>query len=340
MLIRTMWTRLQEPDNTPSGGGSATPSVTPSAAPASAPASSASSSVPTAVPASGSSEGTPVDDFDFGALVDNSNAPDNGDGAPPPKAAAIPPSAPPAAPTPPVAATPPVATPPVAATPPVQPAGQPPAPASQTPMATEGTPPEPFNVEKHRAEFLPKLESLYKMTDQEVADFQTNPGEALPKLAARLHYEVQLAAHQGVLQVLPHLINSVMSGHKEQQKHEDAFYGRWPELKEAVAKDPKNEASIQEAIRSYKALNPKAPISDVIEKAGLLALISMGIPPRAAAAMVQAPAATVAPATPMMPARPAGTGASAHVPIPTPGHRGEVSGEDLFGAIADHWNNG
>jgi hypothetical protein len=52
-------------------------------------------------------------------------------------------------------------------------------------------------VGKHREAFLPKLAELYKLTDQEVADIQTNPGEAMPKLAAKLHYEVQLAVHQG-----------------------------------------------------------------------------------------------------------------------------------------------
>jgi hypothetical protein len=196
-------------------------------------------------------------------------------------------------------------------------------------------------VGKHREAFLPKLAELYKLTDQEVADIQTNPGEAMPKLAAKLHYEVQLAVHQGMLQILPHLMGNYMESERSRNKNEEAFYTRWPELKEAVGKDPKNEANIQEAIRSFKTLNPRATLGDVIEKAGLLAMISMGIPPRVAQAIQQGqiPAPVATPAHVPIPGRPAGTGAMGHVQAPR-NPSAEQAGSDLWSSLADHHLSG
>jgi len=335
---------MQAPEGDPTGGGStAAAPVTPSAAPSSAPSTASPASTPSATPSGEKSEGTPVDAFDFGALVDNAQAPDDDTvTAVAPKAATpvVPPAAAPAA----SAVVAPVVPPQAAAVPPTQPAGQPPVPASADPAATQApqAPPEQFDVAKHRAEFLPKLESLYKLNDAEVAELSTNPGEAMPKLAARLHYEVQLAVHQGVLQIIPHLFQNLMESQRETSKNDNAFYDRWPELKEAVGKDSKIEGSIKEAVRSYKALNPKANTQDIIEKAGLLAMISLGIPPRAAAAMVQqamTPVPVLSPAPSQIPGRPAGVGATAHVPAPrAPGN--EQGGADLWGSLAEHHLSG
>lgn len=346
MLLRRMMTRLQDPDTAPSGGGSAaatasasTPAA-PTPAPSSVSAAEAASGPRTDSPA-GAGEGTPVDDFDFGALVDNANAPDDGGVVVAPKAVA----------TPVPAATPVVAAPVVPAvavaapvTPQAQPPGQPPVAASTpqtaTPQEPQAPPAEPFDVAKHRQEFLPKLAKLYEMTPEEVAELSTNPGEAFPKMAAKLHYEVQLATHQAILQILPSLMGNHMEQERTRTRGEESFYTRWPELKEAVGKDIKVEASINEAIRSYKALNPKATMQELTEKAGLLAMITLGIQPRGAAPQAAAQPVVTPQAPVMIPGRPAGTGASAHVPAPVVPGRREESGEELYGAIAEHWNAG
>lgn len=345
MLLRRMLTRLQGPEDAPAGGGGtptgpASTAPTPSAAPAasSVSAAEAASGPRTDSPAS-AGEGTPVDDFDFGALVDNANAPDDGGVAVAPKA--VPAPVPAVVPPAPVVAAAPVAP---VSPPQAQPPGQPPVAAStpQTATPEPPTPPvEPFDVAKHRQEFLPKLAKLYEMTPEEVAELSTNPGEAMPKLAAKLHYEVQLATHQAILQILPSLMGNHMEHERTRTRGEESFYTRWPELKEAVGKDIKVEASINEAIRSYRALNPKATMQELTEKAGLLAMITLGIQPRGAAPQAPAQPVVTPQAPTPIPGRPAGTGASAHVPVPAnSGSRREQDGADLYAAIADNWTAG
>jgi hypothetical protein len=224
------------------------------------------------------------------------------EGAPPATAAAEPT---PAAASSQVPPTPP-SSPPAAASaaPATQTPGAPssteqPTPASAAaPESQPATPPgEPVDFEKHRASFLPKLEELYKFSDQEAEEIRVEPEKALPKLAARLHYEVLTAAFNSVTSVLPELIGSTLERQKAVSENEDKFYSRWKELK-----DPKYAETVLNSVRAYKAVNPRAPTEEVIERAGLMAMLTLGLNPQA----VAAPAAPEPPAP--RPGRPAGAG--------------------------------
>lgn len=212
--------------------------------------------------------------------------------------------------TPPAAVIPPpTAGEPAAATPPVQAAKAPstteqPTPASAA--ATENLPatarePEPVDFEKHRAAVLPKLEELYKLTDEEAEAARVSPETALPKLAARLHFEATTAAFNSVMGVLPNLVDTVLTQRKAIQESEDRFYSRWGDLKK-----PEYEATVLNSVRAYKAANPKAPLDEVIERAGLMAMLTLGLSP----SQQQPPAAPTPPSPPMRPASPAGAGFS------------------------------
>jgi hypothetical protein len=169
--------------------------------------------------------------------------------------------------------------------------------AAPEPQPATGTP-EPVDFEKHRATFLPKLEELYKFSDQEAEEIRVEPEKALPKLAARLHYEVLTAAFNSVMSVMPEVVGSTLERQKAVTEHEEKFYSRWKELK-----DPRYSETVLNSVRAYKAVNPRAPLEEVIERAGLMAMLTLGINP-------QQPAAPVAPVEPpaVRPGRPAGAG--------------------------------
>mgnify|MGYP001263540105 FL=1 len=276
-----------------------------------------------------STESTPAapaagEDFDFAGLASHDDYADpaivSGEVAavdtPVPSAAAAP-----AIPRTETPAAPPVATPPLS--PPVEPTpGQLPATATTSAVAATPEPPVPEQLDfaKHREEYLPKLAGLYKMSDQEVEDFRTNPGEALPKLAAQLHYEVQAATLSAVMSSLPSLLEQVMKQQKLADTAEEQFAARWPELK-----NPSHKEAVMSSIKAFRAANPKADLATTIEKAGLLAMLTLGLNPNAVA-----PAAPVVPSSP--PPRPAGVGAAGHVAPKLPAVGDE---ENIFAALAE-----
>lgn len=342
-MLRRLWTRLQEPEGAATSVGGAAPVSTsapaapaaPVSTPSAAPAASGAANTPSGDSSSG---GDSPDPFDFAALADYASGKE--ELVPAPVAEPTPPAV--AAPTPP----PPVASPPASAQAPVSPPAapaepaQPQAPATAQSPASSEQPPQQVNWEDHRKEFLPKLEEMYKLSDQEVQDIQTNPGTAFPQMAAKLHYNVTMALQAAMHQYLPHLIQGQMAQVQARQKDETAFYTRWPALKEAVTKDPKVEATINESFKAFRVANPKATIQDMIEKGGLLAMLTLGLNPVAAAAVASTQAPTMQ--TPaLIPGRPAGTGMQGHVPVRQAGTApGEQSEADFFAGLAEHHLSG
>jgi hypothetical protein len=334
-----MWKkyRLQNPEGEVTGGGATAPAPAPAPASVSSDTTSAAPAASSA-PASGDQPGTVVDDFDFGALVDHNDGKDVGEalqelsGAPAPAPAPPAPAAATPAPVPAPAPPAPASTEQQVAPPPAAPA---PAPASSE------QPPQPVDWNKHREEFLPKLEQMYALSDQEVQDLQTNPGAALPKLAAQLHYNVHLALQTAVQQMLPNMISGQIQQETLKTKYENDFYGKWPRLKEAVGKNREIESQIQNAVAVYRGQNPKATVQDTIDKVGLLMMITLGINPleqQAPQGGAQAPAPVGAP---IIPGRPAGVGLQGHVPAHVHGAApGQQREEDLYGDIAQFHLNG
>lgn len=201
---------------------------------------------------------------------------------------------------------------------------QPPATTTATPpTATEAAkaPEEPFDFAKHREEFVPKLAELYKLSDDEVEAFRTNPGETLPKFAANLHYQVQAAVFNSVLQALPQVLDTAFNQRRAVDEADNAFYTRWPKLK-----NNQYSETVVNSIRAYRAANPNAKMDKVIEQAGLMAMISLGLNPQEVVAAAT-PSVTPPPAP-----RPAGIGAAGHV-VPIAPAGGEE--ENIFTALAE-----
>ncbi len=342
MFLRKMI--LQSPEGEVSGGGSGAAPAPSSPTPTPVPSSPApvSSSAAPAASSSGDRPGT-VEEFDFGALADYASGKEDvaaqGEVAPTPVAPA--PSPAPSAPAPVPVAPPPSPAPAPSPTPPEPQASQPAATGNQPASGQEPPAPQPVDWQKHREQFLPKLQQMYQFTEAEIQEFREHPEVALPKMAAELHYKVSMAAHNAMIEILPAMIGRQMEMQKAATKHNDVFYSRWPKLKEAVDRDINVEKSINESIRAYRSANPKATLQDVIEKAGLLAMLSLNIAPDIPGAQAPSPVAPTPSPAPMIPGRPAGTGAQAHVPmVPRGSAPGEVSEADFFADLANHFANG
>jgi len=250
-----------------------------------------------------------------------------------PPAAVSPPAAAPAAGTPPGSPSSPAAPVAPAATP-AAPPGAPAAGAQPAPASTEPpvTPAEPFDPVKHRDEFVPKLaEQLYALSPEEVEAARTDPGATLPVMAARVHYNVQHAVFAGVMQALPQMMEHFSKQQAVHQENERMFFEQFPDLK---AK-PEYAQTVIQSIQAVRTASPNLPREELMKRAGVMAMLTLGLQPSAAPA---APTPTAPPAAPRpTPAqlRPAGAGAQGHVPPPIePGQ--ESSMDDLQGLIDAH----
>lgn len=180
---------------------------------------------------------------------------------------------------------------------------------------------------------MPELTKLYAfdpVRDQAaIEELRTNPEVALPKLAANLHYEVQLATYNSVMQAVPELIQQVMTRRDEVKVLETSFREMYPQLHTK----PEYQQAAENSIRAIRTANPQMPMSDVLKSAGIMAMITLGLPLPGAPAPVApaAPVASVVRAPP--PGRPAGVGAAGSSPMTPPAAGGEGNiFEDLYNA--------
>lgn len=266
-----------------------------------------------AAPAAPESEGT-----DFAALADEIVQDELGEDTPP----VIPPVEPPTLEQPPAVAEPPVvpatpaepATPEtpaelVAATPPAEPPAEP-VPAEPAAPAAPEVVLTPENIEAAYTEFekklLPQLEKVYQLSEEQATELDENPSVAIPKIAARIHYQAQVAAYTGIMSQLPKIVSAVMERAREVEKAQGAFYTRWPDLDK-----PENQAKVDATLVAYRNANPEASEEDMREKAGVMAMLSLGLDPNAVAVVPANGAPPVvlgAPVLPAMPAAPGGAG--------------------------------
>ena len=173
--------------------------------------------------------------------------------------------------------------------------------------------------EQYQAQILPQLEKHYALSPEQVTEIEENPSQAIPKLAARIHYHAQIAAYTGIMSQIPRIIGTMVERHQAVNAADTKFKARWPLLA-----DPKYAQQVDTTLRTFRAVNKDISTDEMIEKAGLIAMMSLGLAPTAM------PQPSV-PAQPVLPARPAGVGGSM-----APAQRGSVN---PFEQLAENWED-
>lgn len=310
--------RYQDPQT--SEGGEGSPGDTEAIGDTSTPASSA----PAATGNIEIPDFSELADWDESLIIADDDAPaESGSGAPTQQTPAAQPSGdstPPETPAP--AADSAAEVPP---TPPADQAAQAPAPSAEpAPQEPPAAQEPPTTIEQHRERALPELQKLYQLTQEEADELNTNLVEALPKLAAKLHFEVVMSAYQAVQSRLPEMIQGFMLHDRQVQEANNAFYAKWPDLKGDA-----HVEKVRNAIKAYKAANPQATREEIINGAGAMVMISMGKNPFASAP------SQAQPSVPSAPARPVGIGATG---APMPASASEPANE--IEALSQAWASG
>lgn len=240
--------------------------------------------------------------------------------APAPSApAAAAPSPAPAAPAPsapaPAAAPAPAPTAPVAAAPaPAAPAA--PAPVA-APVASEPVPAAPASpaapdLAALRTAEVTRLTGVFasRIPEEIARGLLIEPEKHLPSILANLQVDTMDAVINHMYASLPGLIQQHTRQSTAAVEAENEFFRAWPQLNQPA--QPSFKPVVENAIRMYRQLNPKAPKDEVIRAAGLQAMITLRLPlPAELFAPQPQPAAA--------PASFAHAAPSASAPAPVPG---------------------
>jgi len=178
----------------------------------------------------------------------------------------------------------------------------------ETPPVVEEEPsPEPIKVPtmeelegmylKHREETLPKLEEIFQLSDEEATALDEQPSKIIPKLAGQMMYDTMLSTYNAVLAALPTVIGTVLKASNSADVAEAQFFTAWPDLN-----TKKSAPAISAAVQAYRAANPRAKLDDIIQGAGVMAMINLGLDPmKKKEEVVATPKKKVVPAKPAAP---------------------------------------
>jgi hypothetical protein len=166
-----------------------------------------------------------------------------------------------------------------------------------TPVAGQKTE-EELAAEKKAADestrkYQADLEKYYAIEEKElVAQLESEPHLALPKLAAKLHMAIVNEAIARLNGYLPVALTQHSEITRVETEAKNAFYGRWPGLKG-------QEKQVLEMGRMYRSQNPSATQEAALEAVGRLVYAAMGQPAPGDVPAAGAPAAApTAPAAP------------------------------------------
>jgi len=137
------------------------------------------------------------------------------------------------------------------------------------------------------------------------------PEKHLPAILANLQVDTMDAVIQHIYSSLPQLIQNLTQQSSAAQEAEGAFYKAWPTLNDPSK--PQYKTVVENAIRGYRQLNPKAARDEIIRAAGLQAMITLRLPLPAELFAPQ----PVAPATPAPSFAHAAPSAAAPAPAPS-----------------------
>lgn len=153
-------------------------------------------------------------------------------------------------------------------------------PAKEEPVVEQPTvePPAPLDPAKVLADYQEwrgKAETLlaeqhYNLTDEQAEEFDTDPGKAIPKLAAKLHMEVMHQSVAMIANLLPRILANVTAVQTDQSEKEKAFFKDWPELIE-------HRDQVERHGAVYMQMNPKATFKEFTRDVGAQVAVSQKV---------------------------------------------------------------
>lgn len=233
-------------------------------------------------------------------------------------------------------------TPALAPTPATAPAVQPSAeqiPVQQvvqqpTPAQPPATQEPAVNPAELSARYMQGLTTEYGLSQEDALALQTQPETVLPRLAAQMHMRVMQDVVKHVQQMaayVPQMLQAQLAQQEAENSAKQEFFGEWPGLSAHY------QATVQNAMMVRQA-NPNATKQQVIEMAGMVTAMALGLDPSAVRRQAQAQQVQrqmPAPRATNVPPRPAAVGSGPAALAP--------QSKSIWGEFADddiNWMNG
>jgi hypothetical protein len=126
---------------------------------------------------------------------------------------------------------------------------------------------------------------VYKLTEEEKTALDTNPSQVLPKLAAKLHMQIFVAASTQAANMINAMLPQALERNKNIVNGVDKFFEAWPRLKE-------HKSVVDEFADAYMQVpaNQKKTPEQAMQEVGLMASIHLKLPVEAPAQPQPGPA--------------------------------------------------
>lgn len=143
-----------------------------------------------------------------------------------------------------------------------------------TPPEDTRTPDEVMQaVTKARETAKEKLVEQFKMTEEQVAEFELDPSKVLAEMAATLYLDIFDSLMAGVRGQMPVMIQGVMSEQRNVAAAKKQFFTAWPQLNK-----PEYMDTINRIARVYRQNNPQSSGDTAVKEIGAQAWVALRLP--------------------------------------------------------------
>jgi len=124
-----------------------------------------------------------------------------------------------------------------------------------------------------------------------MARLDTEPQAVIAEKMSQVYLDAVSAAISQVVQYLPRMVRQVNEQDAANSQSENAFFERWPDLKQ-------HKDAVIKIGQVYRQMNPSAAADQFINEVGAAAMVSLRLDPSKGQAQQPAPAASQAPFVP------------------------------------------
>ncbi len=127
-----------------------------------------------------------------------------------------------------------------------------------------------------RQEALQSVTDRYMISEEDTIALASEPEKVLPKLAAQIYLDAFENITQGIISVIPRMIENQMETKRVSDANTAEFYGKWEGKLDM--NNPKHHETVSRIANVYAQVNPDSNRERFIAEVGAQALMALGIP--------------------------------------------------------------
>jgi len=119
---------------------------------------------------------------------------------------------------------------------------------------------------QNRVQMIDALaQQKFALTPQEIQALEVDAVGVLPKIMARVYYEATVNGLQQIANMVPRMVENVVTTRIGETAAEDTFHNAWPNIDKA---NPQHMQAVSHFAQAFRSMNPNASQSDAIKFVG------------------------------------------------------------------------